>query len=134
MSSNVTNISHGQANWDAVANQNFQNLDADSGWTDATVLAPFTGWVTFRAHAHSVEIVSNVLVSPDFDLTTETVLANLPVNVFSKHVYQSFFISFMDGSNTYARCHIRDDCTLTVVSATGNLKDHALRISQTISI
>ena len=131
MASNVTNISHGQANWDTAINQNFKNLDADSGYISLPLLAPFTGEVFIRKNAHSYQITGTIKSTEALSTITGTPIANIPANI-AQSVKSVYFISLTDGANGLARM-VASGSTISILSATTDITEMPVRFTQTIT-
>lgn len=130
MSSNITKIDYGRQNWHEPVNQNFDNLDTDSGWISVTLLAPFTGALFIRQRAHSVSISGELL-------TTESVPNNSWINIASLPslpIRTISFISYTDGTNGSARLQLKPDGGLVYYSSTSDPTTQKVRISETFMI
>ena len=134
MSSNITNISHGQTNWDTVVNQNFQNLDADSGWVAVPVYAPFTGDVWFRKSAHSLEITGIIYRSEEITTSDGTKIADIPANVFPKGTKGVGIVSYQGGALGYARLMINIDGSIVYFDSTQATLSSPIRFNKSITI
>lgn len=109
MSSNITNISHGQANWDTAINQNFQNLDADSGWIEISIIAPFKGWMRFRKTARLIEVIGSIMTTEVVENIIGTKIGSLPENLLPSGAMSHYLNNVADGAaNATARSYIDD--------------------------
>lgn len=129
MSSNITNISHGQANWDTAINQNFKNLDADSGWVSVPLLAPFKGQLSFRKTAHSMTIYGKF--SSTEEITAES---GAPVAIFPKIGDSYYWVSLSEGRNAFVRLSLSPDGTLNFLDSTQDITVMLARLSKSFII
>lgn len=136
MSSNITNISHGQANWDTAINQNFQNLDADSGWVKVPLLAPFDGVLQIRRRAHYIDLWGVINATESIATSTGTTIVVFPDNLFPEdyNYADKYFTSYMDGVGGMARLCLTSKKELRYFSGSSDPVTLSIRISKMISI
>lgn len=130
MSSNITNISHGQTNWDTVVNQNFENLDSDSGWVSITLLAPFKGELYVRKTAHLIEVCGYFISTEEITTASGTPVAKIPDGL-DKYRY---FTALSDGLKSFARLTILADGTLSFLDSTQDITSNSVYLANTFII
>lgn len=134
MSSNITNISHGQANWDTTVNNNFSNLDSDTGYISVPLLAPFVGNVRFRKRSQVIEINGNFRSEEDIELGLGVTIAILPTNTIVGAHLSNYFIAFADGSTGYTRMALSPQGELKIFGSTIDTKTYETRFFTTTII
>lgn len=113
---NITNIVHGDANWDESVNANFNALNSDTGWLPLVLFAPASSGAdsstapAIRKINGRVQLIGNVKIT---NASVSNVLNGLRIATFPNGFYPDLgwvfgSIPFIPNGGT-CTCHVSGD-------------------------